>query len=133
MNTPFEDLQIAVLNALKADTAVNEAVAGRISDGLPADYPCITFGPSDFVPVDLDGIDLREQSLQIDCWVRAGQKLWPTAVLADKVKSALHLAELALQDHALVKLRVESVRAFMDQDGLTGHGIVILSAEIEER
>ena len=133
MNTALEDLQIAVLNALKADPAVSAAVDGRISDGLPVDYPCITFGPSDFVPVDLDGIDLREQSLQIDCWVRAGQKLWPTAVLADKVKAALHLAELALEDNALIILTVESVRTFRDPDGLTGHGIVTLSAEIEER
>lgn len=133
MNTPFEDLQIAVLNALLANPAVQAVVGDRISDGLPKGFPCITFGASDYVPLDLDGIDLREQALQLHCWVRDGEKIWPTAALADKVKAALHLAELQLSAHALVILKVESVRAFMDPDGLTGHAIVSVEAEIEER
>ena len=49
------------------------------------------------------------------------------------VKAALHGAELSLATHALATLQVVAVRAMMDPDGETGHGIVTLEALMEER
>lgn len=133
MGTPSEELQEAIYAALVADAAIGAIVGDRISDGLPSDYPAITFGPSDYIPEDMYCIEGRSESLQIDCWVRDGGNLWPARRLADTVKTLLHDADLSLATHALTGILVERVRAFMDPDGLTGHGVVTVIAEIEER
>ena len=133
MPTPSEALQKAVYDALIADPAVSAIVGTRVTDGRPQAYPSITFGPSDFVAEDWDCFPSRVESLQLDCWTRDGDRLRPARALADTVKAALHLKELDLDGHALTLLRVESVRSFMDVDGLTGHAVVTLEAEIEER
>lgn len=134
MATASEDLQTAIYDALIADAAVGAVVGTRIVDGAPDVYPAITFGPSDYVVDDMDCVDGREETLQLDCWVRdSSQRLRPAKDLADKVKSALNNAELNLATHALATLQVVSVRAMMDPDGETGHGIVTVQAVIEER
>jgi len=136
MGTPSEDLQKAVRAALLADADVAAVVGGRVRDGLPLDDDAaqITFGPSDYALDDLDCIDLRVETLQLDCWVRdSSGRLHPARALADKVKAVLHGAEMALDTHALAACRVVGVRAFMDPDGLTGHGVVSVEAEVEER
>lgn len=136
MGTPSEDLQKAVRAALLSDAAVAAVVGTRVRDGRPLDDGTaqITFGPSDYVLEDLDCIDMRVETMQLDCWVRDSSKaLHPARALIDKVKAVLHGAELALDTHALASLRVIGARAFMDADGLTGHGVVTVEAEIEER
>lgn len=133
MPTPSEALQKAIYDALIADPAVSGIVGTRVIDGRPSEYPAITFGPSDFVAEDWDCFPSRIESLQLDCWTRSGDRLRPARALADAVKAALHLNELDLDGHALTLLRVDAVRAFMDADGLTGHAVVTLEAEIEER
>lgn len=134
MPTPSESLQIAIYEALIADPAVSAIVGNRVHDGRPTAYPAITFGPFDYVPEEFDCIDGRTATLQLDCWVRdEGKRLRPAKALADTVVALLDDAELDLGTHALTRLSVDSVRAFMDSDGLTGHGIVTLAAEIEAR
>ncbi|MFQ6550500.1 DUF3168 domain-containing protein [Aestuariibius sp. 2305UL40-4] len=138
MATPSEDLQKAVFEALLADAAVAAVVGGNIFDQHPdpsndALYPAITFGPADFVPEEMDCIDGRADTLQIDAWAREGKRLRPAKALADKVYAALHRAPLNLETHALAEIAISGVRSFMDPDGLTGHGIVTITALIEER
>lgn len=136
MGTPSEDLQKAVLEALLADAEVAAVVGDRVRDGRPlaGDAAQITFGPSDYTPDDMDCIAARVETIQLDCWVRDSTKrLHPARALADKVKAALHGADLALDTHALANLRVVGVRAMMDPDGLTSHGIVTVEALVEER
>lgn len=134
MPTPSEALQTAIFEALTSDPAVTAIVGARVHDGRPTEYPAITFGPFDYVPEDMDCIDGRTASLQLDCWARDGSKrLRPAKELADTVVALLHNIELDLGTHALTRLSVDSVRTFMDADGLTGHGIVVLEAEIEAR
>lgn len=134
MASPSKELQTAVYNALVANAGVTAIVGDRIFDGRVKDefQSCVTFGPSDYTLQDMDCIAGRIESLQIDCWVRDA-RLSPARELADAVKSALHLANLSLDVHALAVLRVTAVRAFMDADGITGHGVVTIEAEIEER
>lgn len=133
MATPSVELQTAIYDALVANAGVAAVVAGRIFDGLPTDYPAISFGPSNVIPDDMDGIAARVEYLQLDCWAEGGKRLRPARELADLVKASLHLKELHLGTHALAKLQVSSVRVFMDPDGLTGHGVVTLEALVEER
>ncbi|MFQ6553398.1 DUF3168 domain-containing protein [Aestuariibius insulae] len=138
MATPSEDLQKVVYDRLRSDPAVSAIVGDNIfdlpSDGAPGHpSPRITFGPSDFVPEEMDCIAARAETLQIDIWVEDGKRLRPAKALADKVYAALHRAPLDLETHALAELAISGVRAFMDPDGLTGHGVVIVTALIEER
>lgn len=135
MPTPSEELQRAVYQALLLDNEVSAVVGSRVYDGRigKREYPCVSFGPSDWQPDDMDGVSMRIESLQIDCWAQSGKWLRPAKALRDKVSAALHLKTLALNDHALALLRVERTTAFMDADGLTGHGIVTLEAQIEVR
>ena len=126
------ELHDAILALLLADAGVSAIVGTRIHDGRPSEYPCITFGPIDIVSDDAECIDGRIETVQLDCWVRDGDRLWPTQRLADAVKKALHGAEPDLATHALSIMDVSSVRCFMDPDGLTGHGVVIVDCAVEE-
>ena len=128
-------LQTAVFEALKADVAVSAIIDDRVYDRMPSDgdYPCVTFGPSQSVPEDLNCIAVRFDTLQLDCWSVDQGRLGPVRDLADAVKAALHNADLDLATHALARLTVEQMRVFLDPDGVTGHGVVVLEALIEER
>lgn len=135
MATASEDLQKAIRATLLADAAVAAIVGTRVADGLTADatFPLVTFGPTDWRPEDMDCVVGREETVQLDCWTRSGASLRPAKALADKVARALHKVSLSLDTHAAADLTVEAVRAFMDPDQLTGHGIVVCTALIEER
>lgn len=132
--TPSNELQKAIYERLTLDARVSGVVGDKVYDGRPDEgqFPCITFGPSDYIEDDSECITGRIETMQIDCWVRDGRRLHPAKELADYVKSALHLADLTLDEHALVFIRVSSVRAMMDSDGQTGHGIVMVEAHVEE-
>lgn len=128
-------LQTAIYEALVADVGVSAIVQGRIFDRMPSDgdYPCVTFGPSQSIQVDLNCIDAREESIQLDCWSQDQGRLRPVKELTDAVKHALHTATLDLGVHALARLSLEQMRVFPDPDRVTGHGIIIFEAEIEDR
>ena len=136
MASPSVELQGAILSALTGDPEVAAIVAGRVHDGKPEDqaFPAVTFGPSDYVPDDdaYGCVTGRVEAVQIDCWSRDGGRLHPTKRLADAVARALHRAEMPLDTHRVVEMRVGQVRVFLDPDGLTGHGVVTVEALVEE-
>jgi hypothetical protein len=127
------ELQKAVLAALLADSAVAAIVGTRVFDRMPADgdYPCVTFGPSDYTLSELTCLESRVEALQIDCWTRADGRIWPARELADAVVAALHNAALSMAVNAFVTARVDGVRVFLDADGVTAHGVVTLEAVLE--
>jgi hypothetical protein len=131
VSVSFQDL---VLACLLANEAVTDIVGDRIVDGDDEnlEFPNITFGTSDFFPDDADCIRGREETLQIDCWTRDAGKKWPCRKLVDAVKNALHDAEGDLTEGALVLMRVDLARVFSDPDGITTHGVVQVTAVIEE-
>jgi len=91
----------------------------------------ISFGPVDSNEDDVDCIRSIETTMQIDVWSRA-----PGFVeckrLTDHVKKALHRKPLELSENALVDVLVPIVRVFRDPDGTTSHGLVQVTAMIEE-
>lgn len=131
-----EEIQQLVESTLKDNAGVSAIVGGRIYDGAPPaknrTYPDITFGPSDYTPDDADCIVGREETLQLDCWTRDHGRKAQCKRLVDAVKSALHEANLSLAVNALVSIRVVLVRVMDDPDGLTAHGVVQVTALIEE-
>lgn len=128
------ELQKLIYDRLVADTGVHALVADRIYDRAPleADFPCITFGPSDVVPLDDECIDGREETIQIDCWARDQGRLRPCREIADAVKAALHDYSADMGVNALCFMRVRTVRVFEDGDGITAHGVVSVTATVEE-
>lgn len=128
------ELQTLIYDALVADAGVGALIGDRIFDGRPeaAQFPCVTFGPSDHVEDDSECIAGRVETVQLDCWSRDQGRMRPCKVLADAVKRALHGANLSMAINALVQIRVDGVRVFMDSDGVTAHGVVTVAADIEE-
>jgi len=132
--SPSVEFQDVVRSLLEARAAVTAIIGNRIYDRMPSDgdYPCITFGPSDFTPDDVECISGRRETLQLDCWTQAEGRLWPCRELADAVRKALHLVDANMTVNALVSLRVGSARVFGDPDGVTAHGVVPVIGRIEE-
>lgn len=129
------ELQKLVIDTLKADAAVSAIVGAAVYDYPPASDPMprITIGASDAIPDDADCVAGQEITLQVDCWSRDQGKLHPCRSLVDAVRGALHDADLALPDpYSLNTIRVTQARVFPDQDGITAHGVVVVSALVEE-
>ncbi len=128
------EFQKMVFDRLVADPAVHAFVADRVYDGPPVNavLPYVSFGPSDYSPDDAQCIVAREETLQIDIWANDGRKVWKCREITDAVKKSLHEFAGAMTVHALVSMRVTFVRVFLDPDGITAHGVVVVTAMIEE-
>jgi hypothetical protein len=121
-------------------TLMNDAVVMALVDGIYDRVPAnafgprkayVSFGPSDVIEDDAECIVGGTHTFQIDCWSRAyGQVACKQIV--DAVKNALHERDLELADNALVEIRVDFRRVMEDPDGLTTHGVVTVTAMIEE-
>lgn len=141
------ELQTLIYNRLVADVGVYQILAGRILDRIDkvvngaavtpvkdADFPYMSFGPSDVVEDDSECVTGVVETIQLDVWSRytGGYQECKNACAA--IKKSLHLptdaADLGI--NALVELRVNDIRYFADSDGLTRHGVVIVQAIMEE-
>lgn len=127
-------LQKLVYDRLTSYAPLAALVGARIYDHPPlnATFPYISFGPSDYVPDDMDCITGRVETLQIDIWSRAQDGKRECKAITDAVKSALHLFEAEPEAGALVLMTVGLVRVLDDPDQITSHGIVQIEATMEE-
>ncbi|KAB2781261.1 DUF3168 domain-containing protein [Brucella anthropi] len=126
-------LQDFILAKLLADSTVASLVANRIWDGPQPnpEFPYISIGASDFTPDDADCIDMREETIQIDCWSREQGRKWPCRQIVDAVVNVLRHADGDLSNGALVETRINLARVIDDPDGIMAHGIVQFTAIIE--
>lgn len=140
MSVSFE-LQKHITTLLKADAAVMEQI-NDIYDDVPEEpfgetNAYISFGSTDYVEDDADGetgderIRAGEHTIQIDVWTRNGGGAKCKRV-CDAVKIVLHENEEELEVNALVEMRVVLFQVVRDPDGLTHHGIIQVTAKIEE-
>lgn len=133
---PANDLQKAVYQILIADADVSALVGARVFDTVPGDghtTPYITFGPSDEIGMEMNGIEAAEHSLQIDVWSEKKGGFKECKAITFAVKKALQRKAVDLETHGLAELWIEQRRHMRDQDQITSHGIVIVQALIEER
>ena len=131
--SPDLEVQGLVVQTLKADAAVTALVAGRVFDQVPKDaqFPYVSYGPSDVVEDDADCIDGLLVTFQIDAWSRTVG--FPECKrITDAVRRALHQRDLPLGVNALVYLQHEITRTQRDPDGLTSHGIMTFEASVEQ-
>ncbi|PDT79957.1 DUF3168 domain-containing protein [Sinorhizobium sp. BJ1] len=112
------------------------AFAGGVYDRVPADpYKAktayISFGPSDVVDDSAECVTSGEHTFQLDVWSKAVGQV-EAKRLVDLIYGALHEQELTLTENALAEIRVDFRRVFPDQDPLITHGVVTVTAFIEE-
>lgn len=112
------------------------AVTGGVYDRVPADpyktkTAYVSFGPSDVVEDGADCISSGEHTIQLDVWSKAVGQV-EAKRLVFLIYKALHEQELQLTENALAEIRVDFRRVFADPDGLTSHGVVTVTARIEE-
>lgn len=129
------ELQKMIFDTLKADAGVM-AIANNVYDDVPSNpfgskTAYISFGPFDTVEDDAECINGLETTFQVDVWSRAIGSI-ECKRLTDLVRKALHGNTTELTSNALAEMRVVLTRVFRDPDGLTRHGVVQVSALIEE-
>lgn len=117
-------------------TAGVMALAGGVYDRVPTDpyktkTAYVSFGPSDVVDDSADCIISGEHTFQLDVWSKAVGQV-EAKRLVDLIYGALHEQSLELTENALAEIRVDFRRVFVDPDGLTTHGVVTVTASIEE-
>lgn len=127
------ELQKLLYDTLRADTAVSGFVNGRVYDSVPASptFPYISFGPYDFVPDDADCIAAGEHTLQLDIWSNAIGRVEAKRI-TDAVRRALHEKSAVIPEYPVVQMRVVMTQVLPDPDGKTSHGVVQVTASIEE-
>ena len=125
-------LQKAIYAALATDGGVGALIGDRIYDGAPrnAAFPYVTIGRTSETDWSTSTEDGAEHRLTLDVWSRQSGKSECHAIAA-AVRAALHDAALALDGHALVNLRCESIDTARDPDGITFHAVMRLRAVTE--
>lgn len=131
------ELQVAIVNALKADPDLTALVAARIYDRIPtadgkiaATFPYVSFGPVQDLPADADCIEASELVIQLDAWSQdpgfmEGRKI------AKAIKRALNEQSISLADNALVYFVFDGRRDLRAPDGLTTQIVSTFRAGIE--
>lgn len=132
---PQVELQKLLYDTLRLNAPIM-ALAGGIYDRVPTDpwkgkTAYVSFGPSDVSDDSADCIASGQHSFQIDAWSKAVGQV-EAKRLVDLIFRALHEQELALTDNALAEIRVDFRRVFPDRDPLITHGVLSVTASIEE-
>lgn len=129
-----EALQDALITALLADSSVSALAGTRVYDNAPsgASYPYITLGPYQEIPDDAECIEASEAYQQIDVWTQEAGSQRGCKALAHAVKKALHGADLALSEGAVVLVEVESWSVQADPEEFVAHGIVNVKVLTED-
>jgi hypothetical protein len=134
---PTYELTAAIINRLKATTAVSSFVGNRVYDRPPDGAiipPYISMGPSDAVSDDAECIDGLEITMQIDCWSWGSGEAFGSAQvrkLAGAVRAALHEVEFPLAQNALATISHRITRFQRESDGATNRAIVSITALVE--
>lgn len=129
-----EAVQKLIKDRLKSESSVSALVGGRVYDRPPKDasMPYISFGPSDSVLVEGGCTLLTDETIQIDVWSNDQPGKLETKRICDAVRRAVHEFDGELEVGALIDLRVVGVRVFEDQDPSVTHGVVTVTAQVED-
>lgn len=132
---PQAELQKLLYDTLRLNTPIM-ALLGGVYDRVPAEpwkgkTAYVSFGPSDVADDSADCITSGVHSFQLDVWSKAVGQV-EAKRLVDMIYKALHEQDLALSDNALAETRVDFRRVFPDRDPLITHGVLSVTASIEE-
>ena len=128
-------LQQAVFAALSGDAALQTLIGNpaRVYDHVPQDspFPYVVVGEATTRPFDTKTEDGMEQTLTIHSWSRY-RGFSETKQIMGAIVDALDQQALSVTGHELVLLRFEFSDSFLDEDGLTRHGVQRIRALTEE-
>lgn len=136
-SNPQAELQKLVYDLLVGTPAVL-AQADDVYDMVPPDpfsgvnQGYISFGATDVVVDDAECIVGGEYTLQIDCWSRQHTSVHCKRMVDAVYRTLHHPASASLSANALVDMEVTLRQVMRDPDGLTTHGLLQVTATIEE-
>lgn len=116
--------------SLAIQTAIFAALAAaltpvKVYDHAPQNqaFPYVTIG--DDTQIDWSSKSMRgeEHTLTIHTWSRARGRKYAKELLAD-IKEALHEVRLTLTGNFNVLTRFDFAQTFLDEDGITYHGVI---------
>ncbi|UXS00833.1 DUF3168 domain-containing protein [Agrobacterium tumefaciens] len=131
------ELQVAIVNALKASSDLTALVGTRIYDRVPtadgritATFPYVSFGPVQDIPEDTDCIEASELIIQLDAWSQDPGYMEGRQI-AKAIKRALNEQSIPLAENALVYFVFDGRRDLRAPDGLTTQIVSTFRAGIE--
>ena len=137
MRDPSLAIQIALVTRL---TALATDAGPRIYDDIPpeeqrlqdtgAEFPYVSIGAGQLIPVDEECWDRSSTYFQIDVWTRT-VGFPQTKQIAGAIRSALHEKDLTIVGHTLDRMRVESIDYSRDPDGTTRRARLVLLVETQ--
>lgn len=134
MSDPSLELQVALVATLKA---INSVAGNRVYDAVPvnqngeifADYPYITIGSGNLVPIDEDHYDRSEISHQIDIWSN-GVGYVEVKTIAGEIRMRLHEQSMRVDGHMIDRMRVEGIN-YSRADGVISRARITLITETQ--
>ena len=133
MTAPASEVQKAIHAALSGDAGVLALLGGaRVYDHAPPNvpFPYITFGRTSIYDWSTGTESGTEQLLTLHVWSKGKGKKEAHA-LVDAVGERLNDADLALDGHELVNLRLEFSEVRFDEDQSVHHGLLRFRAVTE--
>ena len=133
MTAPAAEVQKAIHAALSGDAGVLALLGGaRVYDHAPPNvpFPYITFGRTSIYDWSTGTESGTEQLLTLHVWSKGKGKKEAHA-LVDAVGERLNDADLALDGHTLVNLRLEFSEVRFDEDQSVHHGLLRFRAVTE--
>jgi len=133
MIDPALELQVAIVGALKAHTALAAIVATRVYDAVPpsADYPYVSLGQPQVLPDKADCIDGSITVYTIHGWSSDLGRSVEIKRIGAAIGEALDENEFTLNGHRVVIAQHEQTNYLDDPDGITKHVAVTLRFSTE--
>lgn len=125
------EVQVALIDLLKASGAIAALVDDRIYDTVPdnVSFPYINLEPFDSATEETKDQDGQMHSIQIDTWSRyRGQKETREVIAA--IRDAVHRVPLIITGGDVIFSYVSNTRLLMDSDKRTIHGIVEMQIKV---
>lgn len=135
MTSGLDDMQVAIVAALKASPDVAALVASRVYDLPPSDtaFPFVEVGDLQAVPVEVDGLQPVDIFVIVHGWTRqasdgsakdgkGGKR--PASLLGAAIAAALKSADLSTAAWRVTDRTIRNIGSSRWEDGLTHHALV---------
>lgn len=116
-------IQTAIYSALSGDAALAALVSG-VYDHADQDtaFPYVTIGEDTLRPWDDKGVDGFEATITLHSWSRHRGREEVKDIQA-AIYAVLHNGALSVSGYDAVLILLDFEDSFLDQDGLTRHGV----------
>ena len=128
---PLQQTIYSTLTAAGLTDASGNAVS--VYDAVPENvaFPYVAIGEDTAIDWSAKGMRGEESTLTIHVWSRYRGRKEAKLIMA-AIKDALHEQALSVSGENLILLRWEYAETFLDQDGLTMHGVCRVRALTHE-